>query len=153
MLQEATTQLEHLKLVRILSSWRKYVSFSAAQRMSKEKARLHHNRVVLGKYFVALYDHHRLQLRKSLLQKQGAWFEHNRLLSFTYSKWRVQVLLRILVPYSGNHLRAINFANLAISESFLLEILGVGHIIALSLLLYCCNPQIFLHEVLFFTDL
>lgn len=92
MLEEANAQLEHLKLVRILSSWRKYVSLSVAQRMSEEKARLHHNRVVQAKCFISWYDHHRLQLRKDLLQRQGAWFEHNRLLSFTYSKWRIQVI-------------------------------------------------------------
>ena len=93
MLEEANTQLEHLKLVRILSSWRKYVSLSVVQRTSEEKARLHYNRVVQTKCFISWYDHHRLQLRKRLLQRQGAWFEHNRLLSFAYSKWRIQVSL------------------------------------------------------------
>ena len=95
MLKEANTQLEHLKLVRIISSWRKYVSLSVAQRTSEEKARLHHSKVVQAKCFVSWYDYHRLQLRKGLLQRQGAWFEHNRLLSLTYSKWRVQVSLLI----------------------------------------------------------
>ena len=91
MLEEANTQLEHLKLVRIIFSWRKYISLSVAQRTSEEKARLHHSKVVQAKCFVSWYDYHQLQLRKGLLQRQGAWFEHNRLLSFTYSKWRVQV--------------------------------------------------------------
>lgn len=80
-------------MVRILSSWRKYVSLSVAQRMSEEKARLHHNRVILAKCLIAWHDHHRLQVRKTLLQRQGAWFKDNRLLSFTYSKWRIQVSL------------------------------------------------------------
>lgn len=91
MLEEANTRLEQLKLVRILFSWREYVSLRVAQRTSEEKARLHHNSVVQAKCFISWYEHHRLQLRKRLLQRQGAWFEHNRLLSFTYSKWRIQV--------------------------------------------------------------
>ena len=113
LLQEAGVQLQHLKVTRIFSSWREHVSFSMAQRQSKEKAQLHHNRAILVKCFTAWFEYRRLRLRKTLLQRQGVWFEHTRLLSLAYSKWRVQVCVYI---YSHDKkLLGMEFFNLVYS--------------------------------------
>lgn len=91
MLHESLVQLQRLKLFQIFTLWRKRVSFNTAQRLSEERAQLHHKKNMLAKCLTAWHTYHRLQLRKTLLQRQGVWFENTRLLSLTYARWRVQV--------------------------------------------------------------
>ncbi|XP_067911488.1 protein SFI1 homolog [Heterodontus francisci] len=92
MVLEAGQHISFVQMQHAFSHWKQLSQISVTQRDKMEAAAQHHRQKIMKKCLLSWKQHHACCLRAILLQRQGEWFQAQRLCRRYFTDWKVKLL-------------------------------------------------------------
>ncbi|XP_067861605.1 protein SFI1 homolog isoform X2 [Heptranchias perlo] len=89
---EARQHIGFVQLQHVFSHWKQLSRISVAHRGKMDDAAQHHGQQIVRKCLLSWKQHHANCLRAILLQRQGEWFQAQRLCRLYFTDWKVKLL-------------------------------------------------------------